>query len=263
MPTVTYGSARPLVLASAGWVASSSRTSVERAGAHPLRGGDAVAARSHQVDQCLRRQVAGPLDLVTLEVGERRRACPRLGERVDLMADDAAEILDPAQPFVAGVPHQPEPPAGPQHPGHLLGRPFRVEPVPGLRHQNRVDAVVGQRDLLGGAQQRRGVGQRAAQQLEHLGDRVDGDHVEAALDEPGGQLSGACSEVEHVARARRQQPVDRLRRIRRAAALVGGGFRTERQRTLLTGRGHRDANSSVRRIRSPTASVSTRKPSWP
>ena len=135
---------------------------------------------------------------------------------------------------------RPEPAAGPQYPGDLLDGALGVEPVPGLRDQHGVDAVVGQRNLLGGAEQRRGVGQRIAEHLEHLRDRVDGDHVEAAFDQPRRQLAGARAEVEHVARARRQQPVDRLRRIGRSAALVGRGLRAERQRTLLVGRvGHR------------------------
>ncbi len=72
-------------------------------------------------------------------------------ERIMFGADDPAQILDPAQPFVAGVPHQAQPAAGAQHPADLLDGPLGVEPVPGLGHQHRVDAVVGQRDLLGRA----------------------------------------------------------------------------------------------------------------
>src|SRR6476660_7652302 len=37
------------------------------------------------------------------------------------MADDAAQILHPAQPLVAGIPHQTEPTTRPQHACNLLG----------------------------------------------------------------------------------------------------------------------------------------------
>jgi hypothetical protein len=46
--------------------------------------------------------------------------------------------------------HQPT--AGSQHARHLLGGELGIEPVPRLRHQHRVDAVIGKRDLFGGAQ---------------------------------------------------------------------------------------------------------------
>ena len=71
--------------------------------------------------------------------------------------------------------------------------------MPGLGDQDGVYGVVLQWNVFRGAQQCRRVGQCAAQYLEHLGDRVDGDHVEAALDESGGQLAGAGAEIENVA----------------------------------------------------------------
>ncbi|OFB38299.1 hypothetical protein BA059_15935 [Mycolicibacterium sp. (ex Dasyatis americana)] len=92
---------------------------------------------------------------LTERLGQRHLAV----ERIVLGADDPAQILDPSGPFVAGVPHQAQPAAGAKHPADLLDGPLGVEPVPGLRHQHGVDAVVGQWDLLGRTQQRRGVRQ--------------------------------------------------------------------------------------------------------
>ncbi|CPA79553.1 Uncharacterised protein [Mycobacterium tuberculosis] len=54
--------------------------------------------------------------------------------------------------------------------------------MPRLSHQHRVNAVVVQRNLFGGAQQRDGLRQRSTQHVQHLRDRVDGNHVQAALD---------------------------------------------------------------------------------
>lgn len=73
--------------------------------------------------------------------------------------------------------------------------------MPGLRDQYRVDAVVGQRDLLGGAEQRRGLRQGRGEHLEHLSDRVDGHDVQAAFDEARGQLAGSGAQIEHIARS--------------------------------------------------------------
>src|SRR6478609_3712058 len=131
-----------------------------------------------------------------------------MAEWVIFVADDAAEILDPAQPLVAGVPDQSQSAAGPQHPGDLLDGTLGIEPMPSLRDEHRVHAVVGKWDLFGSAEQCGGVGQRTAEQLEHLWDRVDGDDVQSPLDESGGQLAGACTEVEYVSGVRWQQPVD-------------------------------------------------------
>ena len=58
---------------------------------------------------------------------------------------------------------------------------------------------------------------------------TNGDDVQPALHQPGGQLAGPGTEVEHVAGTGRQQPVDRIRRIGRTAALVRGRFRAKRQ----------------------------------
>ena len=201
--------------------------------------------------------------MLAFDFVERFRQRDLVVERIVLVPDDAAEILDPAHPLVAGVPHQAEPPTRSQHPRDLLDGALGIEPVPGLRDQHRVHAVVGQRNVFCGTEQRRRIGQRIGQQLKHFRDGIDRDDVEPALDEPGGELSRPCAEVEHVSGVRRQQPVDGLGRIGRSAAFVRRGLSTERQGTLLPGSGHLDASSNVSRIRTPTASDSTRNPSWP
>src|SRR5258708_13613727 len=82
---------------------------VQCAGAHLLRRGDAVTARRDEVDERLRSQVTRPLDLLPLDIGERLWQRHLVVERIVLAADDAAQILDPAQPFVTAVPHPSEP----------------------------------------------------------------------------------------------------------------------------------------------------------
>ena len=109
-----------------------------------------------------------------------------------------------------------EPAAGGQYPGHLGHGPFRVHPVPRLGHQHRVHAVIGQRDLLAGAAEYGHPGHRAAQLLAHARRRFHGDHVQAALTKLAGQLPGAGADVGHPGGVRRDQPVDRLGRIRTA-----------------------------------------------
>ena len=141
--------------------------------------------------------------------------------------------------------------------------------MPRLGDQHRVDAVVLQRNLFGGTQQRARLRQRGAQHLQHVGNRVDGHHVQAALHQPGGQLAGAGAQVEHLAgaaaaAASRSPPAD----------TTGGHARRRPPPSRRTGsgragaghRGHAPSSvgqSNVCRTNSPTASVSTRKPSWP
>lgn len=76
--------------------------------------------------------------------------------------------------------------------------------MPGLCDENGINTVVRQRYFFGGAQQRGRVRQRFAQHVEHLGDRVDGHNVEPAFDEPGRQLAGAGTQVEHIVSPGRQ-----------------------------------------------------------
>ena len=128
---------------------------VEGSAADLGRRGDAVTAGGDVVDERLRGDVVRPLDLMGRTSvngsGSSRSAAP-----VVFQSDDPAEVLDPAQTFVPHVPQQAQSPARPQHADHLGDRPFRVEPVPGLGHQYRVNAVVRQRNLFGGAQQVQG-----------------------------------------------------------------------------------------------------------
>ena len=117
-----------------------------------------------------------------------------------LEADDAAEFLHPAQPFVTHIPEQSQSTARPEHPRDLGTRPISVEPVPRLCHQNGVDAVVRQRNLFGTAQQGRCVRKGCPQNVEQFCDRVDRHHVQSALDQAAGEFSGPGPEIEYVPR---------------------------------------------------------------
>src|ERR1700722_16690592 len=83
---------------------------IQSFGADLRRRGDAVAARCNQIDERLRRKVIRPLDVMTLHIGERLRQGHVIAHRVAVAADDAAELPHPAEPLVAGVPHQTESP---------------------------------------------------------------------------------------------------------------------------------------------------------
>ena len=69
---------------------------------------------------------AAPLDLVTLHIGERLRQGHVIAHRVAVAADDAAQLPHPAEPLVAGVPHQARVVRRVAAPG-----PARESPAPG------------------------------------------------------------------------------------------------------------------------------------
>ncbi|ORW99372.1 hypothetical protein AWC27_02695 [Mycobacterium szulgai] len=94
--------------------------------------------------------------MTPFHLGERLWQRHLVAHRIAVSADDVTQLAHPAESFVANVPHQAQPPARPQHPGHFRNRPRGINPVPSLGHQHRVNAVVRQRYFLRGAEQRNG-----------------------------------------------------------------------------------------------------------
>ncbi len=104
-----------------------------------------------------------------------------------------------------------------------------VEPVEGLRAGHDVRVLVGQRDDLGGAQDRVRAGSRCGQELEHLRQRLDRRHAVAERDERARQLPRSGAEVDDVARLVSREPAHRLDRVVGPAALVRIGHVRERR----------------------------------
>ena len=204
---------------------------------------DDVAARCDQVDDPGGRGGPAPLDVEPLDRPERRADHRRVAAVIDIVrgVDDPGQLGDPVHPLVPDVPQQAEPPARGEHPGRLGHRPGRVDPVPGLRHQDGIHGMTGERDSLGRAGQGPDAGQHPGQLVAHPGGRLDGHDVEPAVAQRAGELAGARAEVEHATRARRQQPVDGLVRVGRPGPLVGHGSGPERDglglATFATGHG--------------------------
>ena len=84
----------------------------------------------------------------------------------------------------------------------------------------RITAVA-QRDVLRRPRKNPNIRNGPGQLLPHAARRLDRDHVEAPVAQLPGELPGARRKIKNPARARREQPVDRLRRVGRAAPLVG------------------------------------------
>ena len=77
---------------------------------------------------------------------------PDLGKRPQFADASIAEQVKLGDPVLIPVPAGPQDTEAPsvlQHPGNLRHGPLGVEPVPRGRDENRVDAGVRQRDLLG------------------------------------------------------------------------------------------------------------------
>ncbi len=87
---------------------------------------------------------------------------------------------------------------------------------------------IGQREILGAAAQDRDPGHCLVQLVPHAGRRLHRDNLQAAVAQLPGQLPGARAEVDDPARPGGYQPVDRLGRVGRPAALVGVGRHAER-----------------------------------
>ena len=152
-----------------------------------------------------------------------------------LGADLLRQAHHPGVAVDAHVPDDPERPARPQHACALRRRGALVEPVPGLPDADRVDARVGERDVLGRARQGLGARHGGDQLLAHAVRRLDGRHAMAGSDQLARQLAGAGGQVEHVTRRLRREPGDDLGGVERPGALVGGGHGAERARALLPG----------------------------
>ena len=183
-----------------------------------------VAARCDQVDNRVAREAKPPRHVATFERPERR---PDNGVRIvalviAMTVHDAAELGDPIVALVADVPEQAEPATRGQDSRNLGHRPRRVDPMPGLGDEDGVDRAVVQGDLLGGAGEQPSLRYAGRKLLAHAGGRFNGDDVEAAVTELTGELPRSCAEVENAVRADRDQPFDRLGRVRRASPLVRG-----------------------------------------
>ena len=194
----------------------------------PLIGwhGDDVAAGRRQVDDGFRGEVAAPLHVEPLQRPERRPdRRGGTGHVLLVTVDDPAQPGHPVLPLVADIPEQAKLAAAGQDPRHLGDGPVRVDPVPGLRDEHRIHTAVAQRDVLRRPRKNPNIRNGPGQLLPHAARRLDRDHVEAPVAQLPGELPGARPEIKNPARARREQPVDRLRRVGRAAPLVdiGGG----------------------------------------
>ena len=110
---------------------------------------------------------------------------------------------------------------------------LEVEPVEGLGRDYDVDRSVGDRQLLRPGLRRTRVGELAPQDLEHLLDWFGGMDVVAEGDQLRGELAGAGPHLEDRRGIPADQPLHRLTRERRAAAVVRLGHRAERTRESL------------------------------
>ena len=155
------------------------------------------------------------------------------GARVVALVHDLAGLAQPVGARVAAVPHESEHAARPQHARDLGHRALGLEPVPRLARDDRVDRVVLDGDVLGGAEDARHAGHGDLELLEHLLDGVDGDDVAVERDERLGELAGAGAEVEH-AHGVADEPCDRLDRVAGSGLVVHGCRGAERARALRT-----------------------------
>ena len=122
------------------------------------------------------------------------------------------------------VPEQGEAAAGPDHARELGDGARRVEPVEGVRADDRVERGAGQRERLRGGVERLGAGQLPDQALAQPGERLHRDDVEARGEQRAGQLARARADVGD-ARAGREPELpghgrDDLRRVAGPAELV-------------------------------------------
>ena len=171
-----------------------------------------------QVPETLRAWLGQGGDLAdrNLEVAGDARAVLRV-ERV-------GDGSDPRHLVVEQIPEQAEPPTGAEHADDLAERRVLLEPVEGLPDDDRVDALVRERDRLSGAVE--GLG-RGRDQGAHRLEGLDRDDLMAEREQRGRQLSRAGPEVQDALRAVADAELDRLARIRGPPELVRLGLGAE------------------------------------
>ena len=116
----------------------------------------------------------------------------------------------------------------PQHPRDLEQRRAVVEPVERLRDRDDVGALRRKRDRLRSSLERRRLGNRRAELVEHLGERLDRRHPVTEIDERPRQLARAGAEIDDVARLLTCEPAHGVHGIAGARALVHIGNGAER-----------------------------------
>jgi hypothetical protein len=99
-----------------------------------------------------------------------------------------------------------------------------VEPVEGLRAEDRVKTPIPHRDLLRCPLERPDARNGFDELAAHSGHRFDRNQLRAGRDELARELPGACSEVEHLRAGTdselANEKLDRFRRIARSPAFV-------------------------------------------
>jgi hypothetical protein len=148
---------------------------------------------------------------------------------------DRPERPHPGHLLVAGVPDQPDDATRPQHAAHLRGGRLRLEPVRGLPGHHRVDAAVGQGDLLRPAGQRLDVRVPRLQLGEHLLGRVDRHHLVPRRQHDAGQQARSGAQVEDPQRPVAEQEPDGIGRVARPQCRVARRDRAERASPLVPG----------------------------
>lgn len=195
-----------------------------------------VGARGHQVLDGLAVDVLPEREGRVLDEAEQARVHERLGDVLGqqlLVADQGAELAHPRDLLVAEVPDEGQSAPWPEYSCNLGQCPLEVEPVEGLGRDDDVDRSVGDRQLLRRGLRRTRVGELAPQDLEHLLDWFGGVDVMAEGDQLRGELAGAGPHLEDRRGILTDQPLHRLARERRAAAVVRLGHRAERTRESL------------------------------
>ena len=214
-------------------VASSVRTS-SRVRVRASAGGDAVTARGRRSRSAPGDDVVRPLHPVGLHVGERGGQNDGGVGPVVLQADDVPGI-PPSRVVRRGRSTAARGGHCDAAPVRSPRRPVRDRTMPGLRHQGRQCCCPA--NGMCSAVPNQGGGVRVcAQHVEQFCDRVDGSPRRAALDQSAGELCRFRPPDRDVAHWR-ARPVANSQsaasgRMGQPAPLVGGGLRTERQRTL-------------------------------
>ena len=196
--------------------------------------------------------------------GRSRRSLAVTGDP-SLRATDhqLAELRDPGDVLVPGVPDQRDPPAGPQHTGDLGERGPVVEPVERLRARDDVGRAVGKRASTRRSRSRPPLSGTAARSCASIsGERLDRRHAMPESDERARQLPGSGAEVDDVARGLAGEPANRVVRDSRAAPARTG--RPPPRTTLLArSRSSRSAPSPERILGRCVAQRSfSPSPSW-
>src|ERR1700683_2399081 len=141
------------------------------------------------------------------------------------------DLIHPLKATVPRVPQEPEVPARAHDPRYFRHGPLGVEPVKGLRHDHRVDRLIGERQCFGPPGEHRHPWQPFVQPVAHRGHWLDRDQVGPRSREQFGQLAGSGGQVDDLpARPDAEsldQPVDGVQRIRRPGPVIRVRFGTE------------------------------------